>query len=720
MNRSLIRVAFFVLVLMGGQNVLGQSGHDLFQKGLIQERTEGDLDKAIGLYQQIVEDFPDDRPLAAKALLQIGECYEKLGDQEAQKAYQRLIKEFADQLEVVRIARQHLQQLNAGDTGTQVNGPTYSLVLDDQIAGMEVGFFEFSPSGDRIVFASENKLYIADHTATVIRPILEDLEPWENPVWLRWSPDGELIAFVAMREITLEHGNDAVAAIFVVNPDGGAPRQIGPERNERIRWISWTPESKHVSYFTRDGLHVFNLDGSEVRFLPREDFPAKGWRRWETCEYSPNGRWLTYLATDETVKNDQPDLWILPATGGQAQQITDLPGPVGHPKWAQDGRTIYFNYIGNIVKISIDPETGLVKGQPQQVTTFKDTNVKWPRLLGDGDRMALRMKKSNTSIHVADTSSPSESRTLVRSARCEPQLSPDGLTVYYVNDTSGKEGIYAVSRQGGEPRRLTESIPGLDYPIDPLDLSTDGQFLAYVTKLGNELGLVTLPTSGGEPNLLVKIAISENFLYAKWSPDGSQLAYAEGKVLYVIAATGGPPRELARVSEGWDQCIRWSPDGKFIAAFGFPEPEKDNAIFVVPASGGKLRQLTTPSQYYLQGLEWHPDGKRLTYHVSLYNSETRVAYLDGRPSSRLIDAPGIWDYEGAWAPDGLQYFFVGHTSSQPGGIYVFNEASGKTTLVDPVGNDVGVPCFSRDGKTMVWWETRTTNSQIWVMENFLP
>jgi Tol biopolymer transport system component len=549
MNRNTIIAAFFALLFLAGHNAFAQSGYDLFQKGLVKERTEGDLDEAIRLYKQIVADHKDDRALVAKTLIQMGGCYEKLGRAEARKAYERVVQEFADQSEPVRVARRHLEQLDAGAPGAKANGPTYSLVLDDQMAGMRVGQRDFSPSGDRIVFGSRDKLYIADLAGTVIRPILDDMGPWKYPSNLRWSPDGRLIAYKAAKEVTSDSSKDPVQAIFVLNPDGGAPRQIGPERPwpKRALKINWTPDSKHLTYLVRDSLHMLALDGSEVRFISSKVLFGRYGINIEKCEYSPNGRWLAYCKENRIAANYTADIWIIPATGGQAQRLTNLSGNNRFPTWAPDGRALYFvsrtKKTGNIWKLAIDPETGLQKGKPQQVTFFNDARISISRVLGDGDRIAFQMVKSNTSIQVADASSLHESRALVPGDK--PQPSPDGKTIYYLHSTMDEEGIFAVPREGGTPRRLTSSRPEANArPISTLKLSPDGRTLAYITKVGKGEGLVTLPVSGGEPHLLVRIT-SARWVEPQWSPDGSKLAYADGNDLYVIPAAGGKPRELA-------------------------------------------------------------------------------------------------------------------------------------------------------------------------------
>lgn len=83
----------------------------LLQAALDKELLEGELEEAIRLYTNLRERYGSDRAVAAHALAQIGHCYEKLGNPEARKIYERVRKEYSDQREAVRLARQGLTRL---------------------------------------------------------------------------------------------------------------------------------------------------------------------------------------------------------------------------------------------------------------------------------------------------------------------------------------------------------------------------------------------------------------------------------------------------------------------------------------------------------------------------------------------------------------------------------------------------------------------------------
>jgi outer membrane protein assembly factor BamD (BamD/ComL family) len=86
--------------------VLMQAAH---QKQLV----EGQLEEAIQIYKRIVQEHPGNRVVAAKALLEMGQCYEKLGNTEARKAYERLVRDYGDQNEAAAQARARLAQFLA-------------------------------------------------------------------------------------------------------------------------------------------------------------------------------------------------------------------------------------------------------------------------------------------------------------------------------------------------------------------------------------------------------------------------------------------------------------------------------------------------------------------------------------------------------------------------------------------------------------------------------
>ena len=91
MKKLLICLLIFGYTITQQTALQAQNVEKLFQQGLIQEEGEGNLEEAITIYNTIAKDVSADRKLRAKALLHVGICYEKLGNQNARKTYQKLI-----------------------------------------------------------------------------------------------------------------------------------------------------------------------------------------------------------------------------------------------------------------------------------------------------------------------------------------------------------------------------------------------------------------------------------------------------------------------------------------------------------------------------------------------------------------------------------------------------------------------------------------------------
>ena len=104
-----------------------ETAKELFEKAVYLEETKGDLEKAIAVYDRIIKEFPDDRAIAAKAQLQIGMCFEKLGLKEAEKAFQKVVDNYPDQQEAVKTAQEKLSILQQAKAIIQRDAADYKV-----------------------------------------------------------------------------------------------------------------------------------------------------------------------------------------------------------------------------------------------------------------------------------------------------------------------------------------------------------------------------------------------------------------------------------------------------------------------------------------------------------------------------------------------------------------------------------------------------------------
>ena len=110
--KSIITILLIVTFVFGSSNAAySQNPEQIYQKALVKEEGEGALLDAINLYKQVADNSQAGNSLQAKALLHIGLCYEKMGKEEALKAYQQLVNNFPGQKSEVAVARERLSHL---------------------------------------------------------------------------------------------------------------------------------------------------------------------------------------------------------------------------------------------------------------------------------------------------------------------------------------------------------------------------------------------------------------------------------------------------------------------------------------------------------------------------------------------------------------------------------------------------------------------------------
>jgi tricorn protease len=136
-------------------------------------------------------------------------------------------------------------------------------------------------------------------------------------------------------------GEDAV--YLLVSGDPQEPLLRKARRHELVRLTdgdvpcgraTWSPDGRRIAYVRGLGdLHVMKADGSGDETLVRHwDLDSFAW--------SPDSRWLAFGRAD---RDFNTDIWLVPAEGGEAVNVTRHPAYDENPVWSPDGRRLYWS-----------------------------------------------------------------------------------------------------------------------------------------------------------------------------------------------------------------------------------------------------------------------------------------------------------------------------------------------------------------------------------------
>jgi Tol biopolymer transport system component len=218
-----------------------QAREQKYQQAVDLFESKGDVKGAIRLFEEVSKS--PDRNLAARVLLYLGSCYERLGPDEARKAYERVVRDFTDQPEVLAKARVRLAAMSGKQ---QENGVIARRIWSG--FDKERWYYAVSPDGRYAVFTVEIKtaarthkggaLYAHDLLSGAVRKIV-DIDPLSRFDGAVISPDGTQIAY------TTETAT--ARRVHIARADGSNARILfGTDGVYCDIWGGWSPDGKQL------------------------------------------------------------------------------------------------------------------------------------------------------------------------------------------------------------------------------------------------------------------------------------------------------------------------------------------------------------------------------------------------------------------------------------------------------------------------------------------
>jgi Tol biopolymer transport system component len=617
---------------------------------------EGKLEEAIQLYKKILTGRPSNRAVAAKALLQMGQCYEKLGEtqaQEARKAYQRIAREYADQAEIVAQARVRLAALGGPGAGgglvtrrvlTDASGVRGDLTADGKyISRMDRG------TGDVVQF----------EVASGQTSRITNRGPWSetenNYQYQAFSRDGKQIAYNS-------YAKDWVRQLRIRNLDGSGLRTLYSQKDSSLYPFDWSPDAGSILASRGNELTLISTVDGSVRVL--RSITSSPYAMMKGPSFSPDGRFVAF----SLVREGSPphgDVFLMTADGRNEVVVAGHPAEDRLLGWTPDGRSLVFlsdragtwdmwtvhitggkqqgepellkkgfdwdlevlgfapngsfyyktlTLLGGLYNGAVDLETGKVLVPPAPVTTRYTSPPVFLTWSPDGRNLAYlsrlgRIGPGNNILTIRSAAT-GEERFLSPRLRFVDRFSwaPDGRSVIARGLAETGVGTFRIDTETSEITKLADGgmIP---------KLCPDGKTLVF--RGGGGISKRNLDT--GEESEVVKATR----MYYDLSPDGREVVFQVDGAVKTVSLNGGEPRELFRgLAEYY--YLGWTRDGRYIIAQAAGTPSSE--IWRVPAQGGTPLKLDL-SVPKLGSFALHPDNRRFAFSVN-EESKSELWVLD--------------------------------------------------------------------------------------------
>jgi dipeptidyl aminopeptidase/acylaminoacyl peptidase len=253
-----------------------------------------------------------------------------------------------------------------------------------------------------------------------------------------------------------EYRNGKYTHLFAISAQGGKPRDLTPGAVDSPTWFLGAPDGYAIS-----------PDGSEVCYTSNR--PAGSRTAWSTNN----------------------DLYLVPAAGGEAKNITkDNPGSDASPQYSPDGRYIAYTsqardgYESDLIRLRVyDRQTGKVKDLTPEFDQWVNSFAWAP----DSDTVYFTAPERGRQPLFKTSVSKAKVEKVLEGTLDDPQVTPDGKAVVFTRSSLTQPAeIYRVAASGGTATQLTHANDALltELDLNPVeDVMTKGTLGAQIHNL---------------------------------------------------------------------------------------------------------------------------------------------------------------------------------------------------------------------------------------------